>query len=141
MSTCGLHEHYGPTDRPGCQRDRPPTLAAQLRAKLRTDEEMRNYPPPVPLLDGLLYRNTLAAMYGPTESMKSFVGQHMSRTITSSLDFWHGHRVHHGPVLYVVAEGASGVGQRIRAWDLYHDTEGDVTWLPEAINIYSPAWA
>ena len=44
-------------------------------------------------------------------------------------------------MLYVVAEGVSGVGIRAEAWDQFHGTAGGVTWLPEAVNIYSPRWA
>ena len=126
------------------------TAVAQLRARLMTTAQIRRLPPPAPLIDGWLYLDSLAMLYGPSGAGKSHVGIDLAMTVTA-LPTWHGKQVTAGSALYVVAEGAAGIGMRIDAWEQHHglnqqridDDTGrcELTWHPEAINVYSPQWA
>jgi hypothetical protein len=50
-------------------------------------------------------------------------------------------RRHNATVLYIVAEGASGISLRTDAWQVHHGTTADVRWQPRAINLFDPVWA
>jgi hypothetical protein len=105
-----------------------------------TSEQMRAMPPPPPHNDGWLYRDSLAVIYGPSGLGKTHVAVDIAASVTSR-QHWKGASVHNGPVLYVVAEGVSGIGVRTEAWEDWHGTACEVTWLPEAVNLTSPQWA
>jgi 5S rRNA maturation endonuclease (ribonuclease M5) len=116
------------------------TRAGYLRSRLMTTEQIRELPPPAPLIDGLLYRDSLAVLYGASGIGKSLVAADLAQRVTVGGD-WHSHAVTQGPVLYVVAEGVSGTGIRTDAWAAHHGVTGAVTWLPEAVNVFSAMWA
>lgn len=87
-----------------------------LRDRLLTLDGLADLPPIRPLIDGLLYRDTLAQLAGPPGSYKSFVSVGMACAVAAGVD-WEGRRVPEaGPVVYVAAEGASGLRARILAW-------------------------
>lgn len=117
-----------------------PTLANDIRSRLLTTEQLRKLPPPVGLVDGLLYLDSLAMLYGASGAGKSHVALDLAHTV-SALSFWHGHRVTNGAVLYVAAEGAPGVGIRVDAWEQHHQQASTVTWLPSAVSIIDAGWA
>lgn len=118
-----------------------PSLAEQIKARLITTAELRNIPRPKPLIDGLLYLDSLAMLYGPSGAGKSFVAVDIAMTVASRRDWWNSCAVTNGGVLYVVAEGASGISMRTEAWEKRHDQPGGVLWHPMAINVFEPAWA
>lgn len=120
--------------------DEPLSSVEQLRSRLLTTDEVRNLPPPKPLIDGYLNLDSVALLYGASGAGKSFAALDIAMSVTSRRR-WFGRDVTNGGALYVVAEGAGGIGQRTEAWMTHHGTEGTVTWLPEAVNIYSPQWA
>jgi len=81
------------------------------------------YPTCVPtlewLVDGLLYRDTVAVIFGPSGTAKSLVAQDMGQCVAT--DFaWQGRAVHQGKVRYDVAEGTSGIRRRHEAWREHH---------------------
>ena len=119
----------------------PQSSADYLRSRLMTTEQIRTLPPPAPLIDGYLYLDSLAVLYGSSGVGKTHITIDMANTITSGRSHWFGRRVTTGDVLYVVAEGASGVGIRTESWETFHTVKSTVTWLPEAVNIYAPQWA
>lgn len=88
--------------------------------RLLTMSEMKNLPPPEPLIDGVLFRDTIAVLVGGPGSYKSFLAIDMALSIASGID-WHECPVRQGPVLYVCAEGAAGMCKRIKAWELVHN--------------------
>jgi hypothetical protein len=78
------------------------------RFRLYDDEELGSFPPVewFPGLEGVLPKRELVGLYGPGDSYKSF----------TVLD-WALHIASLGlPVLYIAAEGASGLRARIEAW-------------------------
>lgn len=117
--------------------DREETLADVLLSRLLTVEQLLERPPPEPLVDGVLFRNTIVAVYGPRGGGKSFVVQDLALCKTTGT-WWHGHRLEPGPVLYVAAEGSPGLGQRFASWlgaHKLHDA-GPLHIYPGAINVF-----
>lgn len=82
-------------------------------------EDLDSIPEPEPLIEGVLHRDTLARMVGRSGHGKSFVAIDMMACIATGQD-WHGHPVHQGLVIYLVAEGARGFRRRLRAWEDRH---------------------
>lgn len=116
--------------------------AGVLRSKLLTGEELDKLPPPEPLIEGLLMKNSLAILYGHPGSGKSFVAVDWSLCIATGRG-WQGRAVHQGKVLFIAAEGGTGLGQRKRAWseDRGEDDVSNVTWLPMAVSLLDAKWS
>ncbi|WQB75714.1 AAA family ATPase [Prescottella equi] len=93
-----------------------------------------------PLIDGIAYRNTLIQLSGAPGSYKSFATVGMSCSLATGRN-WEGHRVPTpGRVVYVAAEGATGLRPRILAWcELtgvdQHELEGQLFILPCPIQL------
>ena len=105
----------------------------------------RQLPPPAWVIDGVLQADSLAEVYGKPGCGKPFiiVDQAQSRhwpvpAVAPRPSF--------GPVVYVLAEGATGMGARIEAWEERHaidlharravnPDERHVIWLPMAVNL------
>lgn len=70
-----------------------------------------------PLIEGLLYRDTLAQLSGPPGCYKSFATLGMSCALAAGKPFFGDFAIPKaGKVVYVAAEGASGLAPRILAW-------------------------
>lgn len=110
------------------------TRAEQLRAALVTSKGLDLIPDPEPLIGGVLYRDSLAWLYGPPGCCKSFIAIDMAGCIGTG-NIWQGFGpVKQGPVLYVVAEGVSGIKKRVRAWErAMHAEMSNVSFLPVAV--------
>jgi hypothetical protein len=87
-----------------------------LRDRLLLLSELQNLPPVEPLIDGLLYRNTLAQLSGPPGCYKSFAAIAMSCALAAGKSFGEFAVPNAGTVIYVAAEGASGLTKRVLAW-------------------------
>jgi len=114
--------------------------ASLLLGELLTSAQMAQRDPPSPLVAGLLYRNTLAWLIGKSGSFKSFVALDLAQVVGHGHS-WAGRRVHAGPVLYLVAEGAGGMTLRVRAWRQVHgDTSESVHFLPRPVQVNGDGW-
>lgn len=83
---------------------------------LRPVREILDHPPAVRwLIQGIVESDSLAMLYGPPASGKSFVAFSMAASIACGVD-WCGHRVRRGPVVYLLGEGIAGASRRLRAW-------------------------
>jgi RecA-family ATPase len=92
-----------------------------------------------PLVAGLLSTNSLASLYGPPGALKSFVALDLALCVATGCTF-HGRDVLSGPVLYVVAEGAGGIGPRVDAWvDANPGDIDHITWLKGGISLSDKA--
>jgi len=114
--------------------------ASTLCSQLLSLSDLSSLPPVRPLVDGLLYRDTLAQLSGPPGSYKSFLALGMALAVALGMD-WEGHRVPEGgPVVYVAAEGATGLRARVLAWcELTNvepaDLDGRIYFLPVPIQL------
>lgn len=123
-------------------RPAPAAASAHLRDRVLTTAQIENLPPPDPIVAGYLHRDSLAVLYGPPGAAKSFAAIDIAMSITTG-SWWHGHEVTPGPVLYIVAEGASGVGARTRAWRQHHgihqpEKHHPIHWIPRPVQLLDP---
>lgn len=102
-----------------------PTFAPVSRAQLD------DLPGVFPLLDETIDRRTLNVLAGPPGSYKSFLALSWACSIATGLP-WEGrdpigHASDDEPMhaLYIAAEGAAGIGQRLRAWEVAHGVTAD----------------
>jgi len=118
------------------------TFLAKLRSSVVTTDQLKELPPPEYLIEGVLVRGAIAELWSRPGSWKSFVVAGWSCHLATGTP-WAGHHVERSRVLYVVAEGAIGMGERISAWEEHHGIEvGDaLTWLPMAVQLAAPHWA
>jgi RecA-family ATPase len=102
----------------------------ELEKALLDSKGLRDIPSPVPLIDGYLFRDSLAWIGGKPGHAKSFVAAETACCIGTGRD-WFGHKVTKGTVLYLIAEGASGFSDRIETWETHYGIEAtNVTFLP-----------
>lgn len=119
-----------------------PSMLDRLRAALVDTAGLDDIPEPQPLIRGILQRDSLAFLIGPPGHAKSLIALDMAGSVATGLT-WQGHPVTAGPVLYLVAEGVSGVRPRVRAWEdaAARKMEG-AHFLPVAVQAGNePDWA
>jgi hypothetical protein len=87
------------------------------RYKLLTGTDLRNLPPMVWLVHGVLPAIGLASIYGPSKAGKSFLCIDLACAIAEGNE-WFRHRVTPAPVVYVALEGEAGFRQRAGAWEV-----------------------
>ena len=115
--------------------------ADEILAGLLTTEQLADIPKPKPLIDGLLYLDSLAMIYGASGAGKSFVAIDLAMHVASTRQWWHGSAVSNDRALYIVAEGAPGISLRTNAWQAHYEIRATVQWQPKAINLFDPVWA
>jgi DNA-binding HxlR family transcriptional regulator len=111
----------------------PSSARDRLYQNLLYGDDVLALPKPEFVVDGLLQRDSLALLYGPSGIAKTFLGLDLGLHIAGGTA-WHERSVMQGPILYVVAEGAYSLGPRIRSW-LEHEesaTTGPTFWLSMA---------
>jgi AAA domain len=117
------------------------TTAEQYEAALIRGDEIENIPPPERLLGEFLSLDSLAFLYGASGTYKTFLALSWALAVSTGTP-WHGQKnVHQGRVLYIVAEGLTGIGQRIAAWKARNFSTpitDDLIWLPMAAQLFTP---
>jgi hypothetical protein len=86
------------------------------RGRLLRLSELQNLRPAEPLIEGLIYRYTLAQLSGAPGCYKSFAAIAMSCAVATGKSFGDFPVPNPGTVVYVAAEGASGLAMRVFAW-------------------------
>lgn len=75
------------------------------------------------LIEGVIPQGSFTALYGPPGSFKSFIALDIAEAIATGRS-WMGKTVDKpGAVLYLAGEGFGGIGARIKACKLHHQTE------------------
>jgi hypothetical protein len=75
------------------------------------------------LIDGVIPKGSFTALYGPPGSFKSFIALDIAEAIATGRA-WMGKEVKQtGAVLYLAGEGFGGIGARIKACKMHHQTE------------------
>lgn len=77
--------------------------------------ELLKSPRPEPLISDMLYRDSLARIFGAPGSAKSFLAMDLALSIAAGR-FWGGTKLRSEPVVYVMAEGQRVNGDRAEAW-------------------------
>jgi hypothetical protein len=99
-------------------------LPAQARFRLISDSEMENLPKPAALLGDKLTAGGLSVLVGPPGCGKTFVALSWGCSVATGVPFGEDDVMLSGPVVYVAAEGSSGLGARLRAWKLANHVSG-----------------
>jgi AAA domain len=104
--------------------------------KLLDDVEVEHLVPPAWVIPDLLPADSLTVMFGCPGDGKTFVALDMAFSVATG-NRCCGRAVKQGNVIYVVAEGAPGLGDRVRAWKQVHGITGlaGVYFLPEALQV------
>lgn len=97
-------------------------------------EQLVNLPQPAPLIDGTLDQRTVAMLTAPWGVGKTFLALDWALCIASGKP-WQARTVARKEVLYIAAEGAYGLYQRISAWETAWKQEADVHFLPRPIRL------
>lgn len=108
-----------------------------LRSRLLSRAQLANLPQPAPLIDNTLELRSIAVLSGRRGRGKSLIGLDWALCIASGKR-WQTRDVEPGSVLWVAAEGAYGMDQRVAAWEYaWQHTAEHLTVLPESVNLYS----
>lgn len=94
---------------------------ARIRALTYRRSELGAIPPPSWLIHGVTTRASLTLLSGKFGTYKSFVSIAMACSIATGKPFLEHHVEEPGPVIYIAAEGASGVRWRVEAWEAAHN--------------------
>lgn len=97
--------------------------------------EIVRMPPPTWLIDQIMPSEGLIGLYGPPGHGKSFLALDFALCVSTGRP-WNGLAVARGSVLYVCAEGGTGIGKRVQSWLTHNNVapkDADVAWLTEAL--------
>jgi hypothetical protein len=115
------------------QQDKTIVRLEELERSLLDSKGLREIPSPTPIIDGYLFRDSLAWMGGKPGHCKSFAAGEMACCVGTGRPGY-GNAVKQGKVLYLIAEGASGFSDRIETWEMYNNADATgCTFLPVPI--------
>ncbi len=106
-------------------------------------DDLLGLEPPEWLLEGAVPRGSLAVLYGPPKSSKTFLALDMALSAAAGEADVHGMAVRPGRALYVLAEGGAPMaGARVEAWMAARGVgaerlRGRVAVVPRAVNLGS----
>lgn len=89
---------------------------------------------PAPVIDGLLYSDGIAWLYGKPGTYKSVLALDWACCVSTGLP-WLDRETAEGPVLYLCAEGVGGLRARVRAWEARAGCAAKVMFLPVAVQV------
>jgi hypothetical protein len=96
-------------------------------------------PTPEWLIEPIMPAGGLVGLYGPPGVGKSFIAIDMALSVASGRP-WQGHVTRQGFVLYIAAEGGTGITKRVAAWlktRVIPASQLAAAWLMEAIPVYN----
>lgn len=113
-----------------------PPKPHRLRANLHRGDDILKLPPTEWLIPGVIQKAGLTVTYGAPKSYKTFTVLDRALHLANGRP-WRGLEVRRTRVLYVVAEGAPGVGPRASAWcDRWEARMDGVDWITVAPNLF-----
>jgi hypothetical protein len=104
-----------------------------LLDEMLTFEQVRTIAPPRYLIHGLLQFDSESWIIGAPGSKKSFVALDMAARVARGEREWQGRKVNPADVVMIVAEGAGGVGKRVKAWRERYGTADGIRFLPRPV--------
>lgn len=116
-----------------------PTLLEKIQQRLLTTEQLRALPPPEWLIDDIIPQRGTCMVYGPPGSYKTFLAIAWAMCVAEGVS-WEGdgaYTVTPGNVVYVAAEGATGIPMRVAAWeeDQNRHAGPGLLWFPEPLSL------
>lgn len=103
--------------------------------------QLVDLPRPSPLIADTLDLGTVAVLAGHFGTLKSFIAQDWASCVATGRR-WMGRSVERCRVLYLAAEGAYGMHDRLHAWEYawqHRIDPGSFSILPEPVHLGSPA--
>jgi putative DNA primase/helicase len=78
--------------------------------------------------------DSMMMVHGPSGGGKTFLVLDMALSIASNgaVPEWQGHKVYHGPVVYLAGEGHHGMKGRMAAWAQHHDVDDPDIWISDS---------
>lgn len=108
---------------------------AKPRFSLLTSLQVKERRAPEYLVAGLLVKNSLAAIVGPSGTFKTFVALGIAGAVGTGKP-WHRREVNRASVVYVSGEGSGGLRARIMAWEQHYGQEmNDCHFLTQAVQM------
>jgi len=91
------------------------------------------------LIQGVIPQKSFVALYAPPASFKSFVALDIAECIATGRAFLGNQITRQGAVLYIAGEGHGGIGSRIKALKMHHNTPvgAPVYFLRRQVNLRS----
>lgn len=119
-----------------------PVATPQIKPRVRlvSISQLANLPPPTFLIDGTITVNGLSMLWGRSGSLKSFAALDKALCVATGLP-WHGRAVKQGRVVYLAAEGASGLASRAMGWMNTRGrdcSEPDFQIIPHSLALATP---
>lgn len=111
---------------------------AEFRSKILGIRDLDSIARKPPLIEGVLPRDSYGIVRGRDASFKSFITLDWALALATGRP-WQAKKVEQVKVLYVAAEGYSGLILRRNAWEIHHDARACDEWLkilPEPVNLY-----
>jgi hypothetical protein len=114
-----------------------PTTRSEPKRRGYFYDELLKLPPCTWQIDRILPAESVACLYGPSQSGKSFVALDMSLCVATGKPWLGDHKVVQGKVVYVAAEGEHGIRKRLQAWQNYygHDLGREILVVPYQFNL------
>lgn len=113
------------------------------RVPMLTLDELREQSHALPwLVKHVIPSASIGMVYGGSGTFKSFIALDAALHVAHGLP-WMGRRTKQGPVLYIAAEGGSGLWPRIAAWHRARRlkwTDAPIHVVPAALDLTSDAW-
>lgn len=115
--------------------------ARDVNRRLVDVGDLGSLPQPSWLVADVLPAYALAVLYGRQGTAKSFLAMDWALSVATGA-WWQGREVTKGGVLYVAAEGASGLHCRVTAWKTARNIDqcGDLKFHPAPINLLNDLW-
>lgn len=113
------------------------SLTRPGRVRLYSTTELIAMPAPAWLIDPIMPAGGLVGIYGAPGTGKSFLAVDLALSVATGRT-WHGAATQSGFVVYISAEGGTGIGKRARTWLDYHHVparQANAAWLTEAIPV------
>jgi len=111
-----------------------PKAKTERRIRFKSSAEMKQRPVPSELIFGVLPAQSISMSFGESGTFKSFIVLDWCECISRGLP-WLGRKTTKGPIAYIAAEGAAGIGRRLFAWETHHkaaDSDG-IKWFDSTL--------
>ncbi len=114
-------------------------VPGRLRRAMLRRSEIHALPDPVPLIEDVLYRNSVTVLAGKFGTYKSFIAVSWACALATGTS-WFGHAVpQRVVVIYAAAEGAYGIRKRLDAWEARNGPIPDDLYLiPLSVRLNRP---
>lgn len=109
------------------------------KPQLLSVAELLNRPDPDWLVQDILPESGLTLLYGASGYGKSFVAIDLAMAVATGTDWMGQFPVEQGAVVYIAAEGLSGIKKRVAAWQCHHEDTPSPTGLNfclQAVDLY-----